>query len=147
MKVTICSKNILNNADDFRTIALIINKEIKENRKCYPVQFFVNSIFAIELYLKTIYLANNKKYIKDIHNLEELFNIIPQKDRKSLNSLQSNIKNILEEYSNSYIKWRYSYEQSGFISGNDEKIIQTLNTLHNYCNKEYKKTIYEFYNG
>lgn len=39
----------------------MILSQFNENNKYYPIPFFVNGLFAIELYLKTIYLVDNKK--------------------------------------------------------------------------------------
>ena len=65
MPTIISTKNILDNANDFKYIAEKIVSDIDTKYKHYPVQFFVNGLLSIELYLKTIYFANNGDYPKN----------------------------------------------------------------------------------
>lgn len=145
-KAIFMTKNILNSANDFKAVTLMILSQIDENNKYYPTPFFVNGVFAIELYLKTIYLANNKKYI-NTHELKKIYGLLPPKDKEELLRMQNSIDKVFEYYNDSFEKWRYSYEKNGFLHGNDGSILDTLDTLDKYCNSKYKVVIHDFYNS
>lgn len=145
MSTIISTKNILDNANDFKFIAEKIISDIDTKYKHYPVQFFVNSLLSIELYLKTIYFANKGDYPKNennrgIHSLIELYNMIPDIDQDKLKARYSKIESVLSEYANGFIKFRYSYENFS-LYGNQDEIMNLMDIFKDYCNDEYSEII------
>lgn len=151
MPTIISTKNILDNANDFKYIAEKIVSDIDTKYKHYPVQFFVNGLLSIELYLKTIYFANNGDYPKNyknkgIHSLIELFNIIPDVDQDKLKEKYSDIESVLSEYADGFIKFRYSYENFS-LYGNQEKVMNLMKIFQDHCNNEYSEIIKKYFDS
>lgn len=134
--------SVLNDANNFKYVALKINTF--KGRKCI-VPYIVNSSFALELYLKSILIANKKYYGKK-HNLTELFKLIPNNIKEELISNCHNLKKLLKKYNNAFIKFRYHYELYDKQIGKENEIILNFNTdeiesllllFHEYCNNNY----------
>lgn len=145
-RVILSSKTILDNANDFRFITKQIVEKIENKYKHYPVQFFVNGIFSIELYFKSIYFAKNNEYKKGTHKIDELFLSIPKEDQDYIKSKIANIELLLSEYSDGFEKWRYSHEND-LLHGKQEDIIEIMDVLYNYCKQNYNNTIRDLSNN
>ena len=135
--------SVLDDANDYRFVALNIKKF--KGRKCM-VPYIVNSSFALELYLKSILIAN-RIYYKSNHSLIELFKLIPDNIKKILISNFNNLEEVLIKYNDAFIKFRYHYELYDIKTGKEkDEMILSFNTdeiesllllFHKYCNDNY----------
>ena len=133
----------LDDANDYRYVAMQI-KTFKE-RECI-VPYVVNLAFAIELYLKTILIANRIKYNEE-HSLIKLFKLLPIDIKNELLDKDKSLSNFFEEYEKAFVKFRYHYEIYD-KKGNKNKLTLSfdnkdaeikLEILYNYCNEKYSK--------
>ena len=135
--------SVLDDANDYRFVVLNIKKF--KGRKCI-VPYIVNSSFALELYLKSILIAN-KKFYKNNHLLSELFELIPDNVKEELITNYDNLETLLIKYEDAFIKFRYHYELYDIKTGkekdemilnfNTDEIESLLSFFHNYCNNNY----------
>lgn len=133
----------LDDANDYRYVAMKI-KEFK-GRKCI-VPYIVNLSFALELYLKTILIANEIK-CNEQHSLISLFKSLPRDIQNELLDKDESLSNFFEEYENAFVKFRYHYEIYGKRGNKNEPILHfddeeaeiKLKILYDYCNEKYSK--------
>lgn len=133
----------------------------------------VNSSFACEIFLKTllIYHGVALKTLQDEHQLNELWKIYKNKDKKLAIKIEESINNwfqtkdkelftkLLNQSSNAFVYWRYIYEKRGttinshFLRG--FRIILRETCCHKICGNSWKDYIelmkgkekkYELYN-
>lgn len=115
---------VLNSANCFYNTYRLLETKIQYNcdQSPYIIPSIVNSVFAIELYLKAILVYNNISYNKG-HYLNYLFQLLPLEIQNSINEeYQNKIKkkkglclyNTLNEYLkgeyNSFEMWRYPFD-------------------------------------
>ena len=126
-------KVILKSANRFKTIAdEIYNKTYIDNPlDFYCSQYFVNSIFSIELYLKSISEFDNKNY-EHSHLLSELFDSLSNNRKTELKELYEDIYDFIVEQENAFVKWRYYFEY-GNLSGYVIKTKKIMEVLKKYC--------------
>ncbi len=105
--------------------------------------FIVNSVFAIELYLKTLGELHNSSLRG--HDLLKLFDALPEAARKAIPSHFSSAKlqcgiDTIDKYRSSlegmrlaFIKWRYSYENENTGEVKIPQMIFVMEVLHNTC--------------
>ena len=135
--------SILDDANGFKQSALKmdIGKELN-----YIIPFIVNSTLSIELYLKSILMANKIKY-DGIHSLVELYKLLPSDDQKSLKDFESSFFDLLNKYDDAFIKYRYHFElynvrtkkeNEALLSYDENELILLLNVLSKYCNEKYR---------
>lgn len=77
----------------------------------------VNGAFACELFLKAIIDASSSCGIPKSHRLNELFLILDQNIRSSIEAEYTSncsypLNDLLVECDNAFIEWRYAYEQT-----------------------------------
>lgn len=124
-------------AEQFMDIAKKLGEDINTTVNNLSA-FSVNAAFACELFFKSILIYNSteNKAAKG-HDLNTLFEELPQSIKtKMTNEYQSelnkNLKAFLQEYGNSFIEWRYPYEQP--LSMEITEILTLTNILYNYVN-------------
>ena len=135
--------SILDDANSFRYTVLNI-KKIK-GRKCL-IPYIVNSSFALELYLKSILMAN-KIHCENNHHLTELFELLPDNIKEEFSRSYNNLDELLSKYDNAFMKFRYHYElydtktgkekEETILSFNTEEIESLLLLFYSYCNSKY----------
>ena len=135
--------SVLDDANDYRYTVLNIKKF--KCRKCY-VPYIVNSSFALELYLKSILIAE-KIYYKNEHCLTRLFELIPDSIKNELILKCKDLNVLLRKYDNAFIEFRYHYELFDTKTGkekskmmlnfNSDEIETLLLLFHDYCNNKY----------
>lgn len=109
----------------------IINN--KENFEKYSVPFVVNSMLAIELFIKALQTYDNA-YYEDTHDLKKLFNKISKNRKKRIKGNYSDMEQFLQEYRKAFIWWRYCFECKDLEISIDE-ILNTLMALKKECDE------------
>lgn len=139
----------LNTEDDYKKIAKSAYKSAVEfyiiSIKCldmmlseYSSQVCSNIAFSCELFFKSI-LYYNKIECKNMHNLYQLYNLLPDKDKNDVKKLHKsgNIKKEdfelnLKEIGKAFIVFRYSYERKG-MACNLRFLVELIMALNEYC--------------
>ena len=104
--------------------------------------FVVNSALACELFLKTIIMINSTPpQIVKAHELTTLFNLLSADDQINIKELFSqrmkhDFDSLIEEMSNTFVKWRYAYEQET-IKINITGILTLAQVLNDYITENY----------
>ncbi|KTR27887.1 hypothetical protein RSA11_04275 [Exiguobacterium indicum] len=127
------AKLIFEQARRFRNAGAILGNKLSETSDpgLYMAPFIVNSSFAIELYLKCIYVIETKEEPKYVHKLEQLFDNLSDfsqfitsdifsrlnEQEGSYHALKDKVpdfdwslRGVLESASQAFVKWRYSFD-------------------------------------
>ena len=135
-------KAIIHSANGFKTIAMNLYKDFKNQpKKFMGTQYFVNGIFAVELYLKAILLIKYGKYPKE-HKLLELYNLLPKKVKDELNNNYPDFGEFLINENVAFENWRYFFEKGG-IYGHVNQTKNALIILEEYCENINKNIVVE----
>ncbi|OGX78214.1 hypothetical protein A6395_13410 [Exiguobacterium sp. SH31] len=135
------ARQIFLQARRFTNAGGILGDKISETNDLdlYLAPFIVNTSFAIELYLKCIYVIEQDKEPKFIHHLDELYNKLSKESKgyistvfeminqteHSYHALKDkvpdfdwSIEGVLRSSSKAFVNWRYSFqsEVTGFPS-------------------------------
>jgi hypothetical protein len=121
------SKRILDAARDFKITSKILTSRF--GGVVFPIRStIVTTAFPIELYLK--YLAAHEGVVARGHDLNALYMKLSKNLKDKIDSKfdgTRSVSNILQEYKNLFVDWRYIYEkQDGSFGVSD---IQSLMAL------------------
>jgi hypothetical protein len=109
---------------DCADFALQVVCQDKTVTGCNPTPAVVNSAFACEVYLKAL-LKYYDIPVKKEHRLKELYELLPEKAREWIKLTVTNYygqwsdwlgRELLENISNAFTDWRYSYESDRLMS-------------------------------
>lgn len=113
----------------------------KEINGWYPTPAVVNSAFACEVFLKAL-LKYNDISVKKEHRLKELYEYLPEKPREWIRLTVIDHygqwsdcfgRDYLENISNAFTDWRYSYESDRLMSIYHGFLTTFRNTLREAC--------------
>lgn len=128
------AKDIYDSANNFQAASNVLSQKISETNDIgtYIAPFITVTSFAIELYLKCIYVIETGKPAPGIHDLEKLYgnlgeeskiviemvyNMLVQQDpivnamKEKVPEMKTDLESVFKEISGAFIKWRYSYEK------------------------------------
>jgi hypothetical protein len=128
------AKDIYTTANNFLAASNVISQKLSETNDVgtYIAPFVTVTSFAIELYLKCIYMIETGKPAPNIHDLNQLYrklgeeskiviemvyNMLVQQDptvnalKEKVPEMKTDLDSVLKEISGAFIKWRYSYEK------------------------------------
>lgn len=131
------AKDIYQSANNFLAASNALNEKLTLTNDIgtYIAPIITNTAFSIELYLKCLYLIEKGKPAKG-HFLDKLYRdltketreiievtydmLVPQSQtiallKQKVPNMKTDLESVLKEMSNSFVKWRYSYE--GGITG------------------------------
>jgi len=101
-----------------------------------PIPGTVLLALSIELYIKSLLFAENKRLLKT-HNLKKLFEMLDPATQGSLirgtTYMKNDFNTQLELHANVFADWRYLYESSTF-DGDIEFIMQLAEILESFSN-------------
>ena len=111
--------------------------------KVLYIAAMTNIAFSCEMYLKTLYYIENKKYKKG-HKLNELFNSLSEElksriiEKMSYDKLDFQAK--LISHSNAFEKWRYYHEWTKTSETIDFSFLEDFaNSLFRICDEKIEK--------
>ncbi len=143
---------ILGQANSFASVAADIyhsqlTKNIVSVKPEYIAPFIVNSVFAIELFLKTIHIQNDTKsyaQVSNEHSLKKLYFSLPGKLQQSLiHSLNAclvaekkevdtiDLPARFRELANAFVDWRYLHEKKHLKIKSLPDLITIMSSLYN----------------
>ena len=124
--------SILRTAKSFYEVSMNIIDD-KETFEKYSIPFVVNSMFAIELFIKALLTYDDIDYTK-IHDLKKLFDKISENRKRRIKTNYNDIEEFLHENYESFIWWRYCFECKDLEISIDE-ILNTLMALKKECDE------------
>ena len=124
--------SILRTAKSFYEVSMNIIDD-KETFEKYSIPFVVNSMFAIELFIKALLTYDDIDYTK-IHDLKKLFDKISENRKRRIKTNYNDIEEFLQENYESFIWWRYCFECKDLEISIDE-ILNTLMALKKECDE------------
>ena len=124
--------SILRTAKSFYEVSMNIIDD-KETFEKYSISFVVNSMFAIELFIKALLTYDDIDYTK-IHDLKKLFDKISENRKRRIKTNYNDIEEFLQENYESFIWWRYCFECKDLEISIDE-ILNTLMALKKECDE------------
>jgi len=128
------AKDILDTANSFEAASQAVVEKLKQTNDIgmYIAPFITLSSFAIELFLKCIYMIENGKPAPFTHGLAELFALLSEESRvvvtmiydlsaqqdpvvktllEKVPDTKLDLVSVLQETSEAFKKWRYSYQK------------------------------------
>ena len=124
--------SILRTAESFYEVSMNIIDD-KETFERYSIPFVVNSMFAIELFIKALLTYDDIDYTK-IHDLKKLFDKISENRKRRIKANYNDIEEFLQENYESFKWWRYCFEYEPLGISIDE-ILNTLVALKKECDE------------
>ncbi|MBG9585560.1 hypothetical protein [Cytobacillus firmus] len=128
------AKDIFKSANNFHVAAITLFEKLDETKDVgtYLAPNITVSSFTLELYLKCIYMLENKRAAPNMHALDKLFDLLSIESKHIIeyvyNSLVQRspsiqelkriflekdlrLESVIKEMSHAFVKWRYSYEK------------------------------------
>ncbi|ARU60706.1 hypothetical protein CBW65_06110 [Tumebacillus avium] len=128
------AKDIYNTANSFLAASNALNQKLSETNDVgtYIAPIITNAAFSIELYLKCIYLIENKKPAPNIHQLDKLYKGLSDESKAVIEVIYNvliiqsgtdmamkekvpetnlDLDSVLKGMSSAFINWRYSFEK------------------------------------
>lgn len=113
----------------------------QEDVRILPIPYMVNSAFACELFLKAVLEENNVNYGR-IHLLKDLFDLLPKKIKKEIESSvdDEEFSSKLTASSNTFVNFRYIFEDINKVAKvNLEFWEKFVAAIYLYCKNNLKK--------
>lgn len=124
--------SILRTAESFYEVSMNIIDD-KETFEKYSIPFVVNSMFAIELFIKALLTYDDIDYTK-IHDLKKLFDKISKNRKRHIKDSYNDIEEFLQENYESFIWWRYCFEYE-LLGISIDEVLNTLMALKKECDE------------
>ena len=124
--------SILRTAESFYEVSMNIIDD-KETFEKYSISFVVNSMFAIELFIKALLTYDDIDYTK-IHDLKKLFDKISKNRKRHIKDSYNDIEEFLQENYESFIWWRYCFEYE-LLGISIDEVLNTLVALKKECDE------------
>lgn len=112
----------------------------------FAAPFVVNSVFSIELYLKTLAAIHGRK-LENSHELTKLFDVLPEAAHTAMKSVEPSIREkwgvpsnadyrqCLADLNNAFVEWRYLHERDNTPEVRIAHMIFVMEVLHEACRK------------
>lgn len=143
-KLVVCP--VFECADRFFRSAELLEQQAMSDTLTYGTPAIVNLAFSIELFLKTVYMLENKAKAPKKHKFTDLYEKLTFQSKEEIRdgfdrkrTGEKEFCFLLSYYSNLFEEWRYAYEDYGinYVRFQDLKLMAEV--IRSRCNASIEK--------